>query len=74
VEADLVAHCGIDIEGGYLYTLTLTDVPPGGPNASPSCIEARRRSWLPSNGHARSFPFQCWGSIPITVGSSSMKC
>src|SRR3984893_2664620 len=25
LEADLVAHCGTDIEGGYLYTLTLTD-------------------------------------------------
>jgi len=29
LEADLVAHCGIDIEGGYLYTLTLTDVATG---------------------------------------------
>jgi hypothetical protein len=29
VEADLVAHCGTDIEGGYLYTLTLTDVATG---------------------------------------------
>jgi hypothetical protein len=26
LEADLVTHCGTDIEGGYLYTLTLTDV------------------------------------------------
>src|SRR3989441_6365165 len=26
LEADLVAHCGTDIEGGYLYALTLTDV------------------------------------------------
>lgn len=26
LEADLVAHCGMQIEGGYLYTLTLTDV------------------------------------------------
>ena len=25
----LVAHCGTDIEGGYLYTLTLTDVATG---------------------------------------------
>jgi hypothetical protein len=23
LEADLVAHCGTDIEGGYLYTLTV---------------------------------------------------
>lgn len=28
-EADLVAHCGTIIEGGYLYTLTLTDVATG---------------------------------------------
>src|SRR5205814_4993433 len=26
LEADLVAHCGADMEGGYLYTLTLTDI------------------------------------------------
>jgi hypothetical protein len=29
LEADLVAHCGTGIEGGYLYTLTLTDVATG---------------------------------------------
>lgn len=29
LEAVLVAHCGTDIEGGYLYTLTLTDVATG---------------------------------------------
>jgi hypothetical protein len=29
LEADLVAHCGVNIEGGYLYTLTLTDVATG---------------------------------------------
>jgi hypothetical protein len=29
LEANLVAHCGTDIEGGYLYTLTLTDVATG---------------------------------------------
>jgi hypothetical protein len=29
LEADLVAHCGTDIEGGYLYTLTLTDIATG---------------------------------------------
>jgi len=26
---DLVAHCGTDIEGGYLYSLTLTDIATG---------------------------------------------
>src|SRR5215469_15390951 len=29
LEAGLVAHCGADIAGGYLYTLTLTDVATG---------------------------------------------
>ena len=29
LEADLVAHCGTDIEGGYVYTLTLTDIATG---------------------------------------------
>jgi hypothetical protein len=29
LEADLVAHCGTDIEGGYLNTLTLTDMATG---------------------------------------------
>ena len=38
LEADLVAHCGTDIEGGYLYTLTLTDVATGvdGMSSSPA--------------------------------------
>ncbi len=75
LEVDLVAHCGTDIEGGYLYTLTLTDVATGWTgNVYPSCIEARKRCWLPSNAHARSSLFRFWGSIPITVASSSMKC
>lgn len=29
LEADLVAHCGGDVFGGYLYTLTLTDIATG---------------------------------------------
>lgn len=29
LEVDLVAHCGSDIEGSFLYTLTLTDVATG---------------------------------------------
>lgn len=29
VEADLVAHCGGNVYGGYLYTLTLTDIATG---------------------------------------------
>jgi hypothetical protein len=29
LETDLVAHCGTDINSGYLYTLTLTDIATG---------------------------------------------
>ena len=29
LQADVLAHCGTDIEGGYVYTLTLTDVATG---------------------------------------------
>jgi hypothetical protein len=29
LEADLVAHCGSNVFGGYLYTLTLTDIATG---------------------------------------------
>ncbi|HEU5375721.1 MAG TPA: ISNCY family transposase, partial [Ktedonobacteraceae bacterium] len=29
LEADLVAHCGGNVSGGYLYTLTLTDIATG---------------------------------------------
>lgn len=29
LQADLVAYCDNDIEGGYLYTLTLTDIATG---------------------------------------------
>jgi hypothetical protein len=42
--------------------------PLDGQNASPSCIEAGRRCWLPSNVYERSSIFRSWELIPITVG------
>lgn len=56
VEADLVAHCGGNVFGGYLYTLTLTDIATGWTeclpvlNRSPETVLAalqRARSLLP---------------------------
>ena len=47
MEADLVAHCGTQVEGSYLYTLTLTDIATGWTECLP---------WAPSrprNGHRR---------------------
>jgi hypothetical protein len=35
LEADLLAHCGGNSAGSYLYTLTLTDVATGWTNAFP---------------------------------------
>lgn len=56
LEADLVAHCGGNVFGGYLYTLTLTDIATGWTeclpllNRSPETVLAvlqRARSLLP---------------------------
>ncbi len=61
LEADLVAHCGADIEGGYLYTLTLTDVATGWTE----CLPLLRRSQeavLAALQRARTlFPFPMLG-------------
>ena len=52
LEADLVAHCGADIKGGYLYTLTLTDVATGWTECLPllyrsqeTVLAALQRAW-----------------------------
>jgi site-specific recombinase XerD len=56
LEADLVAHCGGNVYGGYLYTLTLTDIATGWTeclpllNRSPETVLAalkRARTLLP---------------------------
>jgi len=56
LEADLVAHCGGNVYGGYLYTLTLTDIATGWTeclpllNRSPETVLAalkRARALLP---------------------------
>ena len=71
LQADLVAHCGIDIEGGYLYTLTLTDVATGWTECLPLLYRSQE-TVLAAIQRARTlFPFPL---IPTTVESSSMKC
>ena len=57
LEADLVAHCGLDIEGGYLYTLTLTDVTTGWTECLPLLYRSQE-TVLAALQRARSlFPF-----------------
>jgi len=61
LEADLVAHCGTDIEGGYLYTLTLTDVATGWTECLP-LLHRSQEAVLATLQRARTlFPFPILG-------------
>ncbi len=61
LEADLVAHCGTDIEGGYLYTLTLTDVATGWTECLPLLYRSQE-TVLAAFQRARTlFPFPILG-------------
>ena len=61
VEADLVAHCGADIEGGYVYTLTLTDVATGWRECLP-LLHRSQEAVLAALRRARTrFPFPILG-------------
>jgi hypothetical protein len=61
LEADLVAHCGVDIEGGYLYTLTLTDIATGWTECLPLLYRSQE-SVLAAIQRARTlFPFPILG-------------
>jgi hypothetical protein len=70
LEADLVAHCGTDIEGGYLYTLTLTDVATGWTECLPLLYRSQQTVLAALQQARLLFPFP---SILITVGSSSTR-
>jgi hypothetical protein len=60
LEADLVAHCGTTIEGGYVYTLTLTDVATGWTECLP--LLYRSQTVLAAIQRARTlFPFPILG-------------
>ena len=61
LEADLVAHCGIQAEGGYLYTLTLTDIATGWTECLPILYRSRE-TVLAAFQRARTlFPFPILG-------------
>jgi hypothetical protein len=61
LEADLVAHCGHEAEGGYLYTLTLTDIATGWTKCLPLLYRSRE-TVLKAIQHARMlFPFPILG-------------
>jgi hypothetical protein len=61
LEADLVAHCGFNIEGGYLYTMTLTDIATGWTECLP-LMHRSREAVLAALQRARTlFPFPILG-------------
>jgi hypothetical protein len=61
LEADLVAHCGMDIEGGYLYTLTLTDVASGWTECLPLLLRSQETVLIAIQRARLLFPFPILG-------------
>ena len=61
LEADLVAHCGTDIEGGYLYTLTLTDVATGWTECLPLLLRSQEVVLAAIQRARMLFPFPILG-------------
>src|SRR5258708_30758538 len=61
MEADLVAHCGPDIEGGYLNTLTLTDVATGWAECLPLLYRSQETVLAPILWTRTLFPFPIVG-------------
>ena len=61
LEADLVAHCGTDIEGGYLYTLTLTDIATGWTECLPLLTRSQETVLAALQQAGLLFPFPMLG-------------
>jgi hypothetical protein len=61
LEADLVAHCGIEAEGGYLYTLTLTDIATGWTECLPLLYRSRETVLAAFQRAQTLFPFPILG-------------
>src|SRR5947209_4739121 len=61
LEVDLVAHCGTDIEGGYLYTLTLTDVATGWTECLPLLYRSQETVLVAFQRARTLFPFPILG-------------
>jgi hypothetical protein len=61
LEADLVAHCGIQADGGYLYTLTLTDIATGWTECLPLLYRSRETVLVAIQRTRTLFPFPILG-------------
>lgn len=61
LEADLVAHCGREVEGGYLSTLTLTDIATGWTECLPLLYRSRETVLVAFQCAQKLFPFPILG-------------
>jgi len=61
LEVDLVAHCGIHAEGGYLYTLTLTDIATGWTECLPLLYRSGEAVLMAFQRARTLFPFPILG-------------
>ncbi len=61
LEADLVAHGGADKEGGYLYTLTLTDIATGWTECLPLLYRSQETLLAALQQARKLFPFPILG-------------
>lgn len=61
LEADLVAHCGRQAEGGYLYTLILTDIATGWTECLPLLYRSRETVLAALQRAHTLFPFSILG-------------
>ncbi len=68
LEADLVAHCGNVLEGGYLYTLTLTDVATGWTECLPLLYRSQETVLAAIQRARMLFPFPILGIDTDNVG------
>lgn len=61
LEADLVAHCGSQAQGSFLYTLTLTDIATGWTECFPLLSKSAEAVLLASQQARAFFPFPILG-------------
>ena len=73
LEADLVAHCGTDIEGGYLYALTLTDVATGWTECLPLLYRSQETVLAALQQARLLFPFPILGIDTDSGGEADQR-
>src|SRR5205814_4117084 len=72
LEADVVAHCGADLQGSYLHTLALTDIATGWTECIPLLSKSQETVSPHCSRREGVFPFRFWDWTPIMGESSSM--